>query len=236
MMREFSCWPHHTLIGWGDDGCVQLANLPRANLAILVAAVLACGVILGGVAASLPMSDPSPSPSAASSTPSASPSSSVAVADVAGQDFDRLPRYPMSVRSGYDMVREDRFRLTAAEYQAEAAVEDVRTFYQGVIVEHGWERANINFDHGEWSYVLVDGSIEALVEIEEFGGLVEIDLQITEPIASPTPAPAAPDPSPVPTAPAPPPPPPAPSGDDDDDDGDDGGGSDDGGDDGSDDG
>lgn len=238
MMRGFSCRPHRTLIACRDDGCVQLANLPRANLAILVAAVLACGVILGGVAASLPLSEPSPTPAATSSTPSATPSSSMAVDDVAGQDFDRLPRYPESVRSGYDIVREDRFRLTAAEYQADATVEDVRTFYQGVIVEHGWERADINFDNGEWSYVLVDGPLEALIEIEEFGGLVEIDLQISEPIAAPTPA--EPDPTPAPTAVpiAPPPPPPAPPGDDDDDGGDDGSGgdSDDGGDDGSDDG
>ena len=237
MMRGFSSRPHRTLIGRGDDGCVQLANLPRVNLAILIAAVLAGGVILGGVAASLPMSESSPTPAATSSTPSATPSSSAAVADVAGQDFDRLPRYPESVRSGYDIVREDRFRLTAAEYQAQATVEDVRNFYQGVIAEHGWERADINFDHGEWSYVLVDGSIEALIEVEEFGGLVEIDLQISEPITAPTPA--APDPTPAPTAVpiAPPPPPPAPPSDDDDD-GDDGGGgdSDDGGDDGSDDG
>ncbi|MGH9176458.1 MAG: hypothetical protein ACRD1H_18960, partial [Vicinamibacterales bacterium] len=134
---------------------MQLVNIPRTNLAILVAAVLACGVILGGVAASLPMAEPSPTPVAASSTPSTTPSSSMAVADIAGQDFDRLPRYPGSMRSGYEMVLEDRFRLTAAEYHADATVEDVRTFYQGVIVDHGWERADINFDHGEWSYVLV---------------------------------------------------------------------------------
>ena len=234
-MRGFSCWPHRTLIGCEEDGSVQLVKIPGANLAILVAAVLACGVILGGVAASLPMAEPNPTPVAASSTPSAIPSSSVAVADVAGLDFNRLPRYPGSVRSGYEMVLEDRFRLTAAEYQADTTVEDVRTFYQGVIVEHGWERADINFDHGEWSYVLVDGSIEALIEIEEFGGLVEIDLQISEPIATPSPVPTEPGRTPAPTAApiAPPPPPPPPPSDDDD--GDDDGDDSDDGDDGSDD-
>jgi len=229
---------------------VQLVNIPRANLAILVTAVLACGVVLGGVAASLRTPGPTPGPAVASSTPAVRPSPSLTVADVAGEDLARLPRYPRSVRSGYEIVREDRFRLTAAEYQVNAAVDDVRTFYQGVIVEHSWERADISFDHGEWSYVLVDGSTEALIEIEELGGLVEIDLQISEPIEPMAPpAPAQPDPTPAPTAvpiatppPAPPPPappPPAPPpGDDDDDDGDDGGDddSDDGGDGGSDDG
>lgn len=222
MMREFSCRAHPTLIGSAHHTGVQPIRIPRANLAILVAAVLACGVVLGGVAASLSDREPTPTPTpvVASSIPSALPSSSMPAADVSGEDLERLPRYPGSVRSGYQIVREDLFRLTASEYFVDATVEDVRTFYQGIIVEHGWERADINFDHGEWSYVLVDGSTEALIEIEEFAGLIEIDLQISEPIASPTPA--APDPTPVPTpapvAPPPPPQPPPPPGDDDDDD------------------
>ena len=222
-MRNLSCRPHRPLIGFGHDIVVQLVKIPRASLALLIAAVLVCGVVLGGVWSSLRGADPTPGPVAASSTPSFTPSPSVGVADVAGEDLERLPRYPGTVRSGYEMVREDRFRLIATEYHVKATVDEVRTFYQGVIAEHGWERADINFDHGEWSYVLVDGSIEALIEIEEFGGLVEIDLQISEPIESHTPTPAAPTPTSAPTsAPnVPPPPPPPPPGDDDDGDDDD---------------
>jgi hypothetical protein len=198
--------------------------MPRANLAVLVALVLGAGVALGGLAASLrgpePASNPTPLPATASPVPSAS----LAARDVPGRDLDRLPRYPGSVRSAHEVIRDAGFRVIATEYQADASVDDVRAFYQRAIVDHGWERADIGFEHGEWSYVLVDGSVEALVEIEEFGGLVEIDLQVSEPIASPTPVTATPAPTPPPAAP--PPPPPAPPGDDDDDD-DDGGTDDD---------
>lgn len=230
-MRAFSSAPHQTFIALRFDGSVQLVRIPRVTLALVVAAVLACGLVLGGMAVSLRSVAPVQSPAADSPPVSpASPSSTLPSEDVTGEDLERLPRYPGSVRSAHEIVREDRFTLTASEYRASASVDDVRTFYQGVIVEHGWERADINFDHGEWSYVLVDGSVEALIEIEEFGGLVEIDLQVSEPLATPT----EPQPTLVPTvaptsAPPPPPPPPPPPGDDDDDD-------DDSGDDGSDDG
>jgi hypothetical protein len=234
-MRGFSSLLHPTLITFPHRGEVQPILIPRANLALLVATVLACGLALGGVAASLRSRQPPPSqaPSAASDSPA--PSASLAVADVPGEDIERLPRIPGSVRTAHDVVQESGFRLTANEYQVDATVDEVRTFYQGVVVEHGWERADINFDHGEWSYVLVDGGIEALIEIEEFGGQVEVDLQVSEPVESttPTPRPAGPTGAPAPTsAPAAPPPPPR---DDDDDGGDDdtdggddaGGGSDD---------
>jgi hypothetical protein len=121
------------------------------------------------------------------------------------------------VRSAHEVIGDGGFRVTANEYRADASVDDVRAFYQRVIADHGWERADIGFDHGEWSYVLVGGSVEALIEIEEVGGIVEIDLQVSEPIATPAPAPATPAPTAAPAAP--PPPPPAPPGDDDDDDG-----------------
>jgi len=216
MMRAFSSSPHGLLIGPGDRVTVQI-RMSRANLALLVALVLAGGVFLGGVGASLRGPEATPEQPPAIGTPAATTSVRLPAADVDGADIDRLPRYPGSVRTAHEVVREDRYRLTATEYQAEATVDDVRTFYQGIIVDYEWERADINFDHGEWSYVLVDGSVEALVEIEQFGGLVEIDLQISEPIATPqpSPAPTAPAPTVAPTAPPPPPPP----GDDDDDDG-----------------
>jgi hypothetical protein len=195
---------------------VQSVSLSRVSLALLAVALVLGGVVVGRAAA--PRDDPRPSTSAPEvATPHASPAAVLPLADVAGQDIARLPRYPGSVRSGYQVFDEGQYRLTAAEYLAAATVDDVRAFYQGVIATQGWERADIGFSHGEWAYVLVDGSIEALIEIEEFGGLVEIDLQLSEPLTDPTQTPA-----PVPTTPpqpaAPPPPPPPPDDDDDDDD------------------
>ncbi len=135
--------------------------------------------------------------------------------DVAGEDLATLPRYPASVRSDYQVAVEERYRLIVTEYLAAARADEVQAFYRGVIAAHGWERADIGFTDGEWSYSLVDGETLALIEIEEADGLVEIDLQISEPIAAPN------NPAAVPTiAPPPAPPPPPPGDDDDDDDGD----------------
>ena len=190
-------------------------NVSRASLALLVTGVLLAGLVIGSALPTLgENAEATPS---ASATPTSPDTAGLPRADVPGEDLERLPRYPGSVRSEFGVTADDRFRLTAVEFLADASLDAVRNFYQGVIAEHGWQRADINFSGGEWTYILVDGATEALIELETTEGLVEIDLHISEPIpASP------PDPAPAPT-PAPPPaqPPPAPPGDDDDDDGDD---------------
>lgn len=210
---------------------MRSADLSRVSLALLVVAVLLGGVVLGSA---LPaMGDnaaATPTPAVVATTPS--PQASLPTADVAGEDLARLPRYPGSVRSDFFVSTDDRYRLTAAEFMADATMDEVRAFYQGVIVEHGWERADIGYSGDEWTYVLVDGGTEALIEIEITGGLVEIDLQISEPIEppapEPTPAPTtAPTAAPIPAAPPPQPAPPPPGDDDDDDDDSEDGASDD---------
>lgn len=207
---------------WATLHKVKPINLDRASLALLVVAVLATGLVLGSVLPSLRGSEvastPGPTPASAQASPSAD---ALPPSDVSGEDIARLPRFPGSVRSEYTVTADERFRLTAAEYLAVAALDDVRRFYQGVIVEQGWQRADIGYSGGEWTYVLVDGTTEALIELEVSRGLVEIDLQVSEPIAVPTPstAPApAPTAVPMPPPPAAPPQQPLPPGDDDDDD------------------
>ncbi|HVM25978.1 MAG TPA: hypothetical protein VM253_11330 [Candidatus Limnocylindrales bacterium] len=212
------------LILLDDDGVVIPANVPRATLALLIVAVLAGGFVLGSAMTVFgdhgPGDTVSPSPSstpAVSSTAAALPG-----ADVEGEDLARLPRYPGAIRTEFAISVDERYRLTAVEYLVDATVAEVRAFYQRVIDDHGWERADVNYAAGEWTYVLVDGRTEALVEIEEWNGLVEIDLQVSEPISTPSPEPT-PEPTrrPTPQPAAPPPPPPSPTGDDDDDDSDD---------------
>jgi hypothetical protein len=187
-----------------------------AALAVLSLAVV-CGVSLGAYVAGLEGAadrphPPEPPQSAAVPTPT------LPVADIPGEDLASLPRYPGSVRSGFEVIDDGRFRLTATEFVAIAELADVRVFYQTVIVEHGWERVDINYDGGEWSYILIRGADEALIEIEERGGLVEIDLQLSTLLNGPAPAltdglaatPPADAPEPPPPAPLPPAPPPAP--------------------------
>lgn len=200
----------------------------RGAVTVLVLTVLVGAAVLGGAVLAGPTSTPSPRP-----TPTATPTAAVLpAADARGADLARLPRYPGSVRTGYAVHGDDRFRLTAVEYLADATVDMVRLFYQGVIDEHGWERVDIQYADGEWAYVLVDGNVEALIEIEPEHGLVEIDLQVSEPVDSSSPSPSpSPKPTPTPTrAPtvAPSTPVPVPPDDDgDDDDSDDGFGGDD---------
>jgi hypothetical protein len=221
MMRGFSSGPHRTLIVGLDHSGVRSINLSRASLALLVAAVLLGGFVLGSTLPTLgenPEATSSPSASAVSPGEGGLP-----MADVPGEDLERLPRYPGSVRSEFGVTMDERYRLTTVEFLADAPLDEVRSFYQGVIADQRWQRADIDFSGGEWTYILVDGAIEALIELEIAAGLVEIDLHISEPI----PAPSA-DPTPAPTtAPPPPQPAPAPPDDDDDDDDDGDGGSDD---------
>jgi hypothetical protein len=234
-MRVFSSGPHPRFIALRQPRLVRRPNPAPARPVPASQAPLVGGILLGaalffGVAVflalprltmmgqepdassmSTPMATPSPTPTEA--TPPA--------VDVAGEDLVALPRYPGSVRSDYEVAVDEHYRLTVVEYLAEGVIDDVRAFYHGVIAAHGWERADIGFAEGEWSYSLVDGSTLALIEIEEAGGLIEIDLQISEAliVATPAPVPSATD-APLPPPP-PPAPPPLPPGDDDDDDDDD---------------
>jgi hypothetical protein len=227
-MRAFSSGPHTTFIANRQYGPVQPVNRAptrpvRAGLVILIGGILlgaalffAVAVLIAAprflmlgqepAASATPAPTPSPSPTATARLPDA---------DVTGEDLIALPRYPDSVRSDYEVALDEQYRLTVTEYLAEGEIDEVRAFYHGVIAAYGWERADIGFSDGEWSYSLVDGSTLALIEIEEAGGLIEIDLQISEALVVATPTPAA-----FATAAPlqPPPPPPLPPGDDDDDD------------------
>lgn len=194
------------------------STVSRVTMALLLVAVLVGGVILGSAMAAFGPGDATPTPTP-TPFPSTVPTDDLPAADVAGEDLARLTRYPGSVRTEYEISVDDRYRLTAVEYLADARIEDVRSFYQGVVDEQRWEVADINYAAGEWTYVLVEGRTEALVELEEWNGLIEIDLQISEPIPTPSPEPT---PSQQPATR-----PPSPTNDDDDDDGPGGGGDDD---------
>lgn len=168
--------------------CVNAIGLSRVALAFLIIGVLVGGVALGRAVTAL---NPITSPTS-SAMPSPTSSGSVIGlpdSDVAGEDIRRLPRYPGSVRTEYEVSIDDRYRLTITEFMVDAELEEGRLFYESVIEEHGWERADINYFGGSWTYVLVDGRTEALIELEVTGGYTEIDLQVGTPIATPEPSP-----------------------------------------------
>ena len=186
-------------------------RLSRAALALLILVVLVGGVVLGSAVSAL-MAPPQAVPASVASQSPASPSTVAPPReDVAGDDVARLPRFPGSVRTEYDVNRDGRFRLIAVEYFADDRLDNVRAFYQDMIELHGWQRADITYAGGEWTYLLVDGSTNALVELEVTRGLIEIDIQVSDPTSDrgeeSTPAPAPTQramTSPAPPAPAPP--------------------------------
>jgi hypothetical protein len=172
-------------------------------------------VVAGGMAVrgALPGAD---DPSIGAPTATAEPETAVLPdADVPGADLHSMPRYPGAARVAYHGSRDERLHRVVVRYLAATTVEEVRAFYQRVAAEGGWQRADVDYNAGAWSYVLVNGGMEALLVIEPADGLVATRIEIARPIPA--------DPSTPPTV-QPVGPPDDNGGDDDDDD--DGGDSD----------
>jgi hypothetical protein len=195
-MRTFSpftkgaftaAWPHWLVPR-------PVANLGRAvarGAARLMVALMisACARAEGFDVTSAPASVPSSTAPMPSAVESATPRASLPLADVPGEDLARLPRFPDAVRTAHVVSRDDVLRSVASGYLADSTVDEVRAFYQGVILEQGWQRADIDYDAGAWTYVLVDGGVEALIQLRPVDGLVGIDLRVSEPLATEPPAP-----------------------------------------------
>jgi hypothetical protein len=139
------------------------------------------------------------------------PDASLPKADVPGEDFSDLPRYPGSVRTKYERrVSTAGLVLVDTEYVASAELAEVREFYRGVFRTEGWTEAGLDVSEGEWDFLVTKGAREAVIEIEIREGLVETEIEVSEPrketevqkdSASPqTPKQAAPAPSTSPSS------------------------------------
>jgi hypothetical protein len=121
------------------------------------------------------------SPSAVSNT-TAKSDASLPKADVPGEDFSDLPRYPGSVRTKYERrVSKAGIILFDTEYVASAELADVREFYRGVFQSEGWTVAGLDVTEGEWDFLVTKGVREAVIEIEIREGLVETEIEVSEP-------------------------------------------------------
>jgi len=208
-MRAFSPAPHASLIDRAQPLGVPSINLPRAAMIVVLILVVAGGVAVRGA---LPGAG---EPNIGAPTATAEPEMAVLPdADVPGADLHSMPRYPGAVRVAYHGSRDERLHRVAVRYLAATTVEEVRAFYQNVAAEDGWQLADVDYNDGAWSYVLVNGGMEALLVIEPSDGLVAVIIEIARRIAA--------DPSTPPTVrPAGPPDDNDDDNDDDDDDGDD---------------
>ena len=193
------------------------SGISRAAFGLLLAAVLIGGMVIGSAVTGWP-SRAMPQASVPA-TPDQSQPVRLPAGDGPGEDLARLPRFPDSVRTGHSAGLDDLHRLIEVSYLADAELDDIRAFYRRVIVDHGWQRADLDLAGGEWVYILVDGATEAVIVMRQAGELVEVELELSEPVvvATPIPIPVAAPPSVAPVAPLLPPPTEG-GGDDDDDD------------------
>jgi hypothetical protein len=116
------------------------------------------------------------------STTNAESNATLPRADVPGEDFSDLPRYPGSVRTKYERrVSTAGLILVDSEYVASARLADVREFYRGVFRTEGWHEAGLDVSEGEWDFLVTKGDREAVIEIEIRRGLVETEIEVSEP-------------------------------------------------------
>jgi hypothetical protein len=123
-----------------------------------------------------------PGSASAVSDTTTKPDASLPKADVSGEDFSDLPRYPGSVRTKYERrVSKAGLVLIDTEYVASAELGAVREFYRGVFRSEGWTVAGLDVSEGEWDFLVTKGNREAVIEIEIRRELVETEIEVSEP-------------------------------------------------------
>ncbi len=102
--------------------------------------------------------------------------------EVPGADVAGLPRFPGSNRVEYRQVLDGDYRETEVEYVVPGDVRVVHDFYRDVFDEEGWQVADLGVYQGEWTFFVIKDGREALLEIESRGELIEIEIEIDEPL------------------------------------------------------
>lgn len=135
--------------------------------------------------------------------------------DIPGEEVPGLPRYPDSVRVGYERGERDGLAVIRTRYLTTENLDAVRGFYRGVFRSEEWDEADAGFSEDGWTFHVTNGEREATVRISDLGPSVEATVELTEPLPEETSPPrSAPEPDPEPAPSVPPPPqyaPPAPA-------------------------
>jgi hypothetical protein len=146
------------------------------GLILLLLGFAAGWSVVGWQVAGVGTSNPTPTPV---STPIKS--WSIPESDIPGAEISSLPRYSNSTRMEYRRVVEDEFIVTEVEYVTPDRLEAVHDFYRDVFQAKHWSVADLGFSQGEWTFFLISGRREAVVEIESRGPVVEIEIELSEP-------------------------------------------------------
>jgi hypothetical protein len=116
--------------------------------------------------------------------PEIPPVDAVPVDDVPGEDVPGLPRYPGAVRVKYENHQLGDARVWEVGYFAEGRIQEAGSFYRQKLDENGWVFEGSDFSAGELDLRAHRGNVAAVVEIEQEGALVEIDIDVHEPSSS----------------------------------------------------
>jgi len=155
----------------------------------LVVVIVMLALLVGFAAGRLVVPEPNAGPIAAAPGPAPTERDWLPAQDVPGEEIPGLHRLPGSVRVDFDRRATGGVVVTDIDYLAEAPMNQVQRFYRRQIARNGWRLANVSFVRGEWSFLTVRGTTEAVVQIARRGPLVEIDLEQRRP--SPLESPAA---------------------------------------------
>ncbi|MBP8947392.1 MAG: hypothetical protein KBG73_01020 [Candidatus Promineofilum sp.] len=118
-----------------------------------------------------------------STVAAASPVESVTpTTEVPGADVPGLPRFPGANRVEYRQSLAGDFRETEVEYVVADDLSVVHDFYRDMFDREGWRVADLGVYQGEWTFFVIKDGREALMEIESRGALIEIEIEITEPL------------------------------------------------------
>ncbi len=154
-------------------------KMPRLSLSLLLLLGFATGwAVVGCQVAGAGRSDPSPTPVCVCAS---TQSWSVPTSDVPGTDISSLPRYTGSTRVEHRGVVEGELIVTEVEYVTLDGLEAVHGFYRDVFRTKHWSVADLGFSQGEWTFFLISGAREAVVEIESRGPMVEVEIELSEP-------------------------------------------------------
>jgi hypothetical protein len=140
--------------------------------------------------------------------PTASPT--MVTIDIPGSDISGLPRFPGSIRIGYQQRPQSSVLQTKVTYLTAADLQMVHMFYREVIDANGWTVADIDFSSNQRYFFLLDDDREATVHLTWRPPRVEVTLGLTELLADATPSPTSlptqtvtPEPTPATPSPSP---------------------------------
>lgn len=160
------------------------SRLSQFAIVFLGVMLLASGFLLGTLWAERDAVANATTEAATRAVPIALENSEIPVRDVTGDDIADLPRYPGAVRVEYRYVLVNDLAETELEYVVAANLEDVHEYYREVFDEQGWVVADLGIYQGEWTFLIVSGEREAIVELEARLSLVEIEIELSEPVSS----------------------------------------------------